>query len=197
MRLFTDFLKACLRLEIGWMEFLFLPAMTKLTLVAFRTSIEVGSYILGRFPVRANLRLVSEKIRLSPKVLPIMSVKANDSIMIIFFVRAPDSLEVIDVKIKVNDIVLNEIYRDLFPGVGKRTVLFVLTLLFPDEVRRTELGLVFIRVVELFNSIVCFVARILHRTGLVLIYELTLLRLVSAERPTLIIFELVVIGTCF
>jgi hypothetical protein len=107
VRLFTDFLKACLRLEIGGMEFLFLPAVTKLTLVTFGTTIEVGGNILGGFPVWANLRLVSEKIRLSPEVLPIMSVKANDSIVIIFFVRAPDSLEVKDVKIKVNDIVLN------------------------------------------------------------------------------------------
>ena len=94
-----------------------------------------------------------------------MSINAYLSVVVIFPVRTPNRLEVEHVEVHIKFILLDQLHRQLLLTVRKRAIFLVLTR-WPSwlEVRAAKLGLVLIRVVKLFYSVMRFVTRVTLRT---------------------------------
>lgn len=162
--------QAGLHLEEVGVELLLLPAMTEGALVLELAAVLVGSDEVLGVPVRAHLLRVGEHRGFAPVVLPVVRVHAHVSLVVVLSVGAPHSLEVEDVEVHVRLELLNQLHRQLTLGVGEGAELAVLALRMAVEVRRTELGFVFVWMIKLFNSIVSLITCILIWTILMVLY---------------------------
>jgi hypothetical protein len=79
-------------------------------------------------PVLAHLFRIVENGRLSSVVLPIVCVDTDIPFMIIFSVRAPDSLKMEDVEIHIWFELFYQLDRELSLRVSERAKFSVLTL---------------------------------------------------------------------
>ena len=97
--------------------------------------------------------------------MPIMSIYAYLTIVVVFAVGAPNSLEVKHVKVHVDIVLFDHLYGKLALIVRERTVFLVLTLGPPRiKIRRTELGFVLIGVIELLDTIMSPLALVTFAT---------------------------------
>lgn len=104
MRLVTLILMSALSfLEVIWMIFLLFPTMRELAVVVVWAPVCVGSYEVTTRPVFAHIGAIAKDLRLASKVLPIMCINTKLPIVIIFFIRTPNSLKVKDIKVHVRD----------------------------------------------------------------------------------------------
>ena len=156
---------AFLLLQEVWVIFLLFPTMGKWTLVHIWAALLVRCYEVPCLPVRAHLITVLKDWGFTSVVLPIVGIYTDFSVVIIFPVRAPHSLEMKHVKVHVNVILLNHLNREFCFTMGKRAILLILTLgcLPRFKVRRAEFGFVFVRMIEFFHSIVGFVTLVSMR----------------------------------
>lgn len=115
-------------------------------------------------PVFAHLHWVIKYGGLSSIVLPIVCVHANISFMVIFTIGTPYGLKVKDIEVHIGLELLDKLYWEFFLVVCERTELSVITfLVLAIEIRRAEFCLIFIWVIELFNSVVSLVTRFFVR----------------------------------
>ena len=165
MRLLTFFnLSACMHFIVKRMIFLLFPSVRKLASILVLTPICIRLNKVLSFPLRALLFFVVEKMRFSSKVLPIMSVYTSISRMIGVTIWAPYSLEVEHVKVRIFLKLVEQVYSHLFFSMSKSTHISIVTGLDLVWVGRAELNFVFLRMIELFNSIMRSKAAIAHRT---------------------------------
>jgi hypothetical protein len=111
-----------------------------------------------------SVRIVFKQMRLPPEVLPVVSIHTLRSIRWIFMVihrmRAPLGLEMIQVEVFVSLHILQHIYSQLFLGVSKGTIGFVLTISI-IHISRAILVSVLLWMVELLNTIMSVVTVLL------------------------------------
>jgi hypothetical protein len=81
------------------MIFLFFPSMRILASVFVSATISIGLNKIFRFPLGAILSLIFEDMRLSSKILPVVSIHASISSMRCITIRTPDGLEMKHVKV--------------------------------------------------------------------------------------------------
>jgi len=117
---------ALFRLKEIRMVLLLFPAVRIFALVLHRAAFTVRSYYSISVPRRAHLGRVAVKRGFTAVILPIVRVDTSLSIVVIFSVRTPNSLEVKQIKIHVNLVALDQLDRDLVFCVGKGTKLFVI-----------------------------------------------------------------------
>lgn len=104
-----------------------------------------------------------------------MGIDADISFVVILSVGAPNSLEVEKVKVHVGLELLDQLYGKIVILVSKGAKLPILTLRASIEIRGAELCFVFVRMIELLNPVVRFVARVSIRALLALVNEPALL----------------------
>lgn len=125
--------------------------------------------------------------------MPVVSVHTHVSLVVVLAVGAPHSLEVEHVEVHVGLELLNQLHRQLALSVRERAELTVLALRMAIQVRRAELGLVLVWVVELLHTVVRLVAAVLVGAVLVVLYVPALLRLVVAKWPAPVLLVVVVV----
>lgn len=96
-------MKAFFNFEELWVIFLFFPAMRKLALVILGTPVLIRLDKSFCLPVIAQFRSIGVEVRLSSVILPVMSIDTNISFMIIFSIRTPHSLKMINIEIHIRD----------------------------------------------------------------------------------------------
>lgn len=163
-----------LDLEEVRVELLFLPPVTVLALVLKLAAVLVRSDYFLCVPVLAQLIRVGEDGRLSPVVLPVVSVHTDVSLVVVLLVRTPNSFEVEEVEVHVRLELLNQLHGQVVLVVSKGTEVTILTDV-SIEVGLTELGFVLVRMVKLLHSVVGFVALVTIEALLVAIRVLALL----------------------
>lgn len=109
-------------------------------------------------PVLTHLLRIVENGRLSSVVLPIVCVDTDIPFMIIFSVRAPDSLKMEDVEIHIWFKLFYQLDRELSLRVSERAEFSVLTFFKISEVARAKLCFIFIWMIEFLDSVMSFVA---------------------------------------
>lgn len=176
---------ALLDLELFRVILLLLPAVRKHALVLVGAALRVRSDRFVHAPVGAHLALVDKCGRPATEVLPVVGVDADFAVVVIFPIRTPHSLEVEHVEVHVYLVLLDQLYGKFALVVRERTVLLVFARRAPHlEIRRAELGLVLVWVIEFFNTVMRSLTVVLLRAILVLAGHVrTDLRLVSTEWP--------------
>lgn len=111
MRLFAVIsVQTLLQFKVIWMKFLFLPTVTKRTSVLHATTIFIRSNKVFSMPILAHLHLIIKDRRLSSIVLPVMSIYANISLMIILTIRTPHSFKMKNIEVHIWLKFLNQFY---------------------------------------------------------------------------------------
>lgn len=126
-----------------------------------------------------------------------MRIDTNFTVVVILAIWAPDSLEVEHVEVHINFVLLNQHDRKFTFIVREGAVLLVFTLLAPHlEIGRTELGLIFVGMVELLHTVMGPLAVLLLLAILDFPDHLRAdLRLVSPKGPPSILVKVMVEGT--
>ena len=107
-------LSASMHFIVEGMVFLLFPPMRELAPVFMLTTVCIRLDEILSLPLRALLFLVVKYMRFSPKILPIVSVNTSISGMVGVTVRAPNSLEVEHVKVRVLLEFVKQIYSHFF-----------------------------------------------------------------------------------
>ena len=132
----------------------FFPSVRKLAQNALLTPIFVISDALSRIPLGTLLRLIGILVRLASKVLPIVRIDTQFSLVVFLFIRTPCCLEVEHVKVAVLLVEFDQINWEFLIGVSKSTKLPIIALLILAQERLTKFGLVLFGVVKFFNRVV-------------------------------------------
>jgi hypothetical protein len=93
---------------------------------------------------------------LAAVVLPIVSIQAHLAVVVIFSIGAPNGFKMVHIKIHIYYQLFKHFHRQLAIVVSKRTKLLVFARFSRPQVAFAKLGLVFIRVVELFDAVMGF-----------------------------------------
>jgi hypothetical protein len=177
------------------MILLFFPAMTLRAFILVWTTILVSCYVFFWAPIRALLFWVLVELRFSPEVLPIMCKNTHISLMFAFIVRAPDSLKMKHIEVYISIKFVNKFHWYFTFRMSKGTELSIFTFLCSINVWWAELCLVFIWMIEFFNSIVSFLAMLSLMTLLIFSSIMTHLWLVYPKRSSLVLFLIMIIWT--
>jgi hypothetical protein len=111
-------------------------------------------------PVTALVFIVKIHLWLPSKILPIMCINTLVPLMISFVVWTPYCFEMKHVEIWIFFELVNQFYRYFSFVVCKRTIVTIVAFTSPIYVWCTELGLIFVRMIELLDSVVRFFAPI-------------------------------------
>lgn len=104
---------ALLLFEETGMVFLFFPPVGEAALVLERAAVCKRSNKCVRFPIRAHFVTIRKFVGLAAVVLPVVGVKANFAVMVIFFIRTPNCFEMVQIEICVNFVFFDHFYRKL------------------------------------------------------------------------------------
>ena len=99
-----------LYLEEVWVVLLLLPAMWVEALVLIGTPLWIRADEIVHLPVWTHFTWVEEHRRTAPEILPIMSIYAYLTIVVIFAIGAPNSLEMKHVEVHVDIILFDHFY---------------------------------------------------------------------------------------
>lgn len=147
------------------MELLFFPTMTVYTLLKSFATLLVASYKCSALPIFTKLNFIYEQVRSSAKVLVIVGVKTL--CFVVFVIEGtPLCFEIVYVKVKVlfwksttptwSTYWLNEMnatHLNIFDWVSEAAVLSIFTEMDLARVHVAKFCLVFVWVVETFDSI--------------------------------------------
>jgi hypothetical protein len=136
---------------------------------------------------------VDVKVRLSSEILPVVSKYTIAFFMILFWVWTPHSLVVETVKVRILFELVNQINRNLFITMSKRTVLAIFALV--SHFSLTELGSVFVWVIEFFDSCVTIYTSIPLSTLFLFGYVTAKFRLVISRWSSPVFGLFVIVGT--
>lgn len=98
---------------------LLFPSMRITTLILLRTSIGVWGDDFVGLPILTHFVWVAVKWRLPPIILPVMSINASLTVMVIFPVWTPHCFEMKQIKIHIDHILLNQLHRNFTLIVSK------------------------------------------------------------------------------
>ena len=140
------------------MELKLLPAMRSLALSSVWTALVIISDVVLWVPVSALLCFIEIKVPFPSKILPIMGIHTGGAIVFWFIERTPDCLVVEQIEVHVLSIMVQKVYSNIHDVMSKSTEIPILTAhhrvhRIACRVGRTELGLIFIRMIELLNSV--------------------------------------------
>jgi len=145
---------ARINLVVPWVVLLFFPAMTKTASVLILTAIGVSPDKVFDLPVRTKILLVIVDMWFAPQILPVMSIHATFFIMI-FTPWAPNCLKVEHIKVRTFGFnIVKEVDCYFFLRMSKGTHFSIITVDHIVRVCLAKLTFVFLRVIELFDSIV-------------------------------------------
>ena len=136
---------------------------------------------------------VDVKVRLSSEILPVVSKYTIALFMILFWVWTPHSLIVETVKVRILFELVNQINRNLFITMSKRTVLAIFALV--SHFSLTELGSVFVWVIEFFDSCVTIYTSIPLSTLFLFSYVTAKFRLVVSRWSSPVFGLFVIVST--
>jgi hypothetical protein len=131
--------------------------MAVLTVKVVGTSLVIRTDLLRSVPVLAEHRVVDVLGRVSPIILPVVSVDAKCPVVVVR-IRAEFGLEVEQVEIGVSYVVVDQRGLNLFFRVSVRAEVCIWALSQPVFVVRTEFLSVFLRMVALFGFGMTFLA---------------------------------------
>jgi hypothetical protein len=171
--------QALLNLEIIRMEFLFLPSVAERAFVFKLATVFIWCNEVFRVPIGAHFLLVLEYRRFSPIVLPVMGIYAYVPLMVIFSIRTPHCLKMKDVKVHVRFKFLNELDWDFVLSMCERAKFSIFTILARLKIGRAEFSFVFVWMIELFDSVVRFLAVLSIRAVLMVFNKPTFFRLIE------------------
>ena len=134
--------------------------MAGATAVFKNATIRISLSVLFGLPSVALIPNVLVQMGLASKVLPVVSVNTNVSLMLLIAERAPYSLEMKEVEIDISGMLMEHFNTELIFVVSKRAELGVFTLIDTFREGLAEFCLVLLRVIEIFNSVVCVRATI-------------------------------------
>ena len=155
--------KTWLSLILEWMEFLFFPTVRHRTSSLKLAPLFIFSYKGTCLPARTNVPwIIFKYLRLSSEVLPVMSVLTH-SLVVLLIIRAPFSLEVIQIEVRIFVHLMNKTSLDLPRRMSEWAELSIFTSIKVLGVSGTETGLVFLYMVESFHSIVRIFAFLFFR----------------------------------
>lgn len=186
---------AGVQLIVIGMILLLLPAVALAAAVLVRAAVLIVVDELAAAPVEALVLGVKVELRLSSVVLPVVGEDALVSLVVVFVVGTPDGLKVKHVEVRVELKLINKLHRYFSLRVSERAVLPIFAFLGPIDVGGAELRLVFVRVVKLLYPVVGLLAELSLGALSVLGYEVAHLGLIGAERPSLILLLVMVVGT--
>ena len=147
-----------LSLEKTRVEFKFFPAVAIITSVFQRTTIFVIFCVFFVLPDQTLLRLVIKDVRLSSKILPIMSVYTFIPRVLLLTEWAPHCFVVEHEKIIIHVHFFKNVDRKFIFMVRERTHIAILTTVNFIWITLAEFCLVLFRMIEIFNSVVTHVA---------------------------------------
>ena len=133
-------------------------------------SIKVSLGLFLGFPEFALIfAFVIVQARLASEVLPVVCVLTLVALMILVLIieRAPDCLEMEHVEVCILLHFMQEIYVEFFFRVSERAQIAEFAILHTVREAITELALVFLRVVEVFHSVMRLCAVVLLRAIIV------------------------------
>lgn len=151
-------MSAWIQFVIFRMIFLFLPTMALHASILILAPIFVTRYELSWSPVRTLFFWILIQLRLSSEILPIVSIHTDISQMFAFIVGTPNWFEMKHIEV---DVFLKLVYQFNWYfslRMGKWTILTILTFIRTINIGGAKLGLVFVRVIEFFNSVMSFLA---------------------------------------
>lgn len=137
-----------------------------MTFAAFlleRTAVLIINDKVCGLPIGAGQRIILKRLRFPSVILPVMRVNAERLIVLGEIEWTPDSLEVEHVEVIIVFEVMDEIYRDIVLVMSKRAERPVLTKLETVRIMTTEFRFVFLRLVQLLDSVVGFEAHLTIR----------------------------------
>lgn len=198
MRLFTNFtVEALLDFKIIRMKFLLLPPVTIRASIFILTTVFIWCYKSLGMPVLTHIFRIVKNRWFSSIVLPIMCINTNISLMVIFSIWTPNCFKMEQVKIHIRFKFFNKFYWQFIFWVSKWAKFSIFTFFHIFQIRRTKLSLIFIRMVEFFNSIMGFVTVVTKWTILVAIYIRTFFWLVKSKWSSSVLFVIMIIRTFF
>lgn len=104
-----------------------LPAVTRLTTGLIRAAFMIFGDESARLPVRTNvLAVIGENVRLSSKVLPVVSIDTL-SLIVLFIEWAPFCLKVKHIKISIFFHLMNKSGFEFFRIMSERTIVTIFT----------------------------------------------------------------------
>ena len=90
------------------MVFLLFPAVREQALILILAALRVRAYEVVSLPVRAHFAGVQKYGRPPAKVLPIMGIDTDFTVVIILTIRTPNSLEVEHIEVHINNVLFNQ-----------------------------------------------------------------------------------------
>lgn len=188
---------ARVELIIFGMIFLLLPAMTLHAPVLIWAAVFVVVDELSWTPISALIFGIDIELRLSSEVLPVMCEHTLVSLVIVFVIGAPYCFKVKHIEVRISFKLINQLNRYLGITMREWAVVTVFTFACSIDIGSAKLGLIFIWMVKLFNSVVCLLAFISFGTLSSSYNVMTHLRLVRTERSSLVFFLIMIIWTSF
>ena len=179
------------------MILLLFPTMTLQASILVWTTIFVVVNELSRTPICTLVLLVNVKLGFSSKILPVVSKDTLVPLMVVFVIRTPDSLEVKHVEVRVLIKFIDEFNWYLWFTMCKRTIVTILAFPCSIDIGCTKLCLVLIRMIELFHSVVSFLAFVAFRAISSSGNMMTHFWLITAKGSSLILFLIVIVWTPF
>ena len=179
------------------MIFLLLPSMAVRASVLIWTAVLVMIDVIFWAPVPALVFIVQVDLRFSSEVLPIVRKNTLISLMICFIVRTPDRLEVEHIEVGIFLKFVDQLNRNFRIGLRERAVVTVFAFSGAIDVWCAELRFVLVRMIELLNSVVSFLAPITFWAFFAFLYVLANFWLVCTEGTPLIFLLVVVEGASF
>lgn len=148
-------------------------------------------------PVRTHFARVEEHGGSSAKVLPIMGIDTDFTVMIILTIRAPNGLEVEHVEIHINNVLFDQFNRKFTFIVRKGTVFLIFTRRGPHlEIGRAELGLILVWMIKLLDTVMGPLTVVALRTVLIFSDHVrTDFRLVCSKRPSSVLIKVMIVWT--
>ena len=175
------------------MIFLFFPSMALKTSVFIRTAVLIVIYKRSWTPIRALVFRVYVKLRFSSEILPVVCKNTLISLMICFIIRAPNCFEMKHIEIRVHLKLIYQLDWNFSFWVSERAKISILAFTCPVNIWSAKLCLIFVRMIELFNSVMCFMTTISFGTFPASRNMITYLRLIRSQWPSLILFLIMIV----
>jgi len=170
MRFFTIItMQTRLQFKIVRVKLLFFPTMTKWTSILKIAAILIRSNKVFSMPIFAHFMRICKYRRFSSIILPIMSVNAHISFMVILPIRTPNCFEMENIKVHIRLKLLYQLNWQFSLIMSKGTEFTIFAFSRTTEIGGTELRFVFVRMIKLFNSIMRFITAFSICTFLVMI----------------------------
>ena len=171
VRLLTlESLSASMNLIVKWMIFLLFPTVRKFAPILIFTAICISLNEVLCLPLRTLLSFIVKNMRLSPKILPIMSINTSISRMLSIRIRTPNGFEMEHIKVcrilvflRIRSKLMQKIHSHLFFRMCESTHITIITGIDSTGVALAEFNLILLWVVELLDSVVSSRATIAKR----------------------------------